>query len=139
MKVFQIGRAYWNCHLFNISVCISGVAYRYVYHVLIFKFSGTGLSIWIACVPNKYSIVLTTRQVELHWKLSVLCIVTFDKEKSHISNYIFFSGNSNNKCCFGTLWCGIIDYCIKASVQMAAQSESERDHPFLFTTSFNAK
>ncbi len=36
------------------------------------------------CVPKKYSIVLTIARVELHWKLPVLCIVTFDKKQSLI-------------------------------------------------------
>ncbi len=35
-------------------------------------------------VPNKYSIVVTTAQVEFHWKLPVLYIATFDKKQSLI-------------------------------------------------------
>ncbi len=55
----------------------------FIYHFenVVFFF-GTGLSVWYAYVPNKYSLVLTTAQVELHWKLPVLYIVTFDNKQS---------------------------------------------------------
>ncbi len=43
-----------------------------------------GLSGLLVQDPNKYSIVLTTARVELHWKLPVLYIVTFEKKQSPI-------------------------------------------------------
>ncbi len=91
---------------------------------------------YYACVPNKYSIVLIT----LKTSRFIYCIVNSDKKQSLIFQIMFiFLGNSNNECCFCTLWCGVTDRCINTSVQMAAQSANERDHSFLFTTTFNAK
>ncbi len=53
-------------------------------HVLVPNIFSMGLSVQCACVPNKYSIALTTARVEVHWKLPVLYIVTFDKKQSVI-------------------------------------------------------
>ncbi len=54
-------------------------------HVFVPNRFDTGLSVRYACVPNENSI------------------------------YLFFSGNSNNKWRFGSLWCDITDRCINAS------------------------
>ncbi len=60
------------------------IIYIYMYirvvtvHVLVPESFGTDISVQYACVPNKYSIVLTTAQMELHWTLLVLYTVTFD-------------------------------------------------------------
>ncbi len=53
-------------------------------HVFVPNRFGTGLSVRYACVPNEYSI------------------------------YFFFSGISNNKWHFDSLWCGMTDCCINA-------------------------
>ncbi len=59
----------------QVFVCIIAFIRGVILHIKIFS---TGLSVRYACVPNKYSIVFTTVQVKLHWKLPVLYIVTFD-------------------------------------------------------------
>ncbi len=41
-------------------------------------------------VPNNYSVVLTIARVELHRKLPVLFIVTFDKKQSLIFQMMSF-------------------------------------------------
>ncbi len=54
-------------------------------HLFMPKIFGTGLFLLrCTCVLHKYSVVLTTAQVELLWKLPVLYIVTFDKKQSLI-------------------------------------------------------
>ncbi len=52
-------------------------------HIPVFvpKIFGSGLTVLYASVPNKYSVVLTTARVELHWRLPVLHIDTFDKKQ----------------------------------------------------------
>ncbi len=84
-------------------------------HVFVLKIFSTVL---LVCLPNKYSNVLMTARVELHWKHPVLYIVTFDKKQSLIFRLCpFSSGNSNNEWRFGALWFGTTDRCINASVQ----------------------
>ncbi len=59
-------------------------------HVFRPNIFGTGLSVRCACVPSKYSIVLTTARVEINWKLSVQYIITFGRKQSLIFQIVPF-------------------------------------------------